>query len=67
MILVEHAVNGLSTGLSGRSQKVVLLGESSSNGDVHSWVPQGLVLGLTLFNIFINDLEVNIKLLLINL
>ena len=47
--------------LSSRKQHVVLNGFSSDYSSIDSGVPQGLVLGLQLFLIYINYLEKNIK------
>ena len=59
--LEPAVVNWKKNWLTGRTQHVNIQGEKSESCDVDSGVPQGTVLGPTLFTIYIDDLEVDME------
>jgi len=57
---IRYTLSWVNAFLHGRQQQVVIDGESSRLSNVTSGVPQGTVLGPTLFLVFINDIASNI-------
>jgi hypothetical protein len=55
--------NWIGEWLAGRTQRVVIEGESSEESSVDSGVPQGTVLGPPLFTVHIDDIDDFVKLI----
>ena len=63
--LEAHGISGkvnnwIEKWLTNRKQRVCISGEKSDWKDVKSGVPQGSILGLTLFLVYINDIDVTV-------
>ena len=54
-------LNLLTEFLRNRKQRVILNGQSSSLANINAFRPQGFILGLLLFLIYINDLSDNLQ------
>jgi retron-type reverse transcriptase len=57
----KGVVTWIEDWLTGRTQRVSIQGEQSEESSVDSGVPQGTVLGPTLFSVYIDDLESEIE------
>ena len=59
--LRQYGIKGIQSFLTGRRQRVVLRNGHSLRINFTSGVPQGLILGLLLFLLYVNDLHNSVK------
>ena len=59
--ICDKALGWIASYLNGRKQYTVVNGYSSDTMPVSVGIPQGSVLGPTLFSLFVNDLPSNVK------